>query len=106
MLFIMVLEALSHEFRTGSPWELLYADDLVIMANSVEELSEKVHTWKMGMEAKGLRVNMGKTKCLVSGSHLDKLLKSGEYPCAVCLRGVARNSRLLWQMSMLGAQTV
>ena len=92
LLFIMVLEALSREFRTGSPWELLYVDNLVIMADSVEELSEKVHTWKVGMEAKGLRVNMGKTKCLVSGSQLDKLLKHGEYPCAVCLQGVARNS--------------
>ena len=28
LLFILVLEALSHEFRTGVPWELLYADDL------------------------------------------------------------------------------
>ena len=27
LLFIIVLEALSREFRTGLPWELLYADD-------------------------------------------------------------------------------
>jgi len=27
-LFICVLEALSYEFCTGVPWELLYADDL------------------------------------------------------------------------------
>ena len=30
LLFIIVLEALSREFRTGCPWELLYADDLMI----------------------------------------------------------------------------
>ena len=31
LLFILVLEALSLEFgRTGVPWELLYADDLII----------------------------------------------------------------------------
>ena len=30
LLFILVLEALSREFRTGIPWEMLYADDLVI----------------------------------------------------------------------------
>ena len=29
LLFVIVLEALSLEFRTGCPWELLYADDLV-----------------------------------------------------------------------------
>ena len=28
LLFIIVLEALSREFRTGLPWELLYADNL------------------------------------------------------------------------------
>ena len=34
LLFILVLEALSREFRTGVPWELLYADDLVIIADT------------------------------------------------------------------------
>ena len=35
LLFILVLEALSREFRTGVPWELLYADDLVVIADSL-----------------------------------------------------------------------
>ena len=30
LLFIMVLEALSYKFHVGCPWEMLYADDLVI----------------------------------------------------------------------------
>ena len=30
LLFIIVLEALSREFRAGVPWEDLYADDLII----------------------------------------------------------------------------
>ena len=38
LLFIIVLEALSWEFRTGCPWEPLYADDLMISAESMEEL--------------------------------------------------------------------
>jgi len=37
ILFILALEALSREFRTGVPWELLYADDLVVIADSLEE---------------------------------------------------------------------
>ena len=39
---IIVLEALSREFCTGCPWELLYADDLMISAGSMEELLVKV----------------------------------------------------------------
>ena len=46
LLFIIVLEALSREFRTGCPWELLYADNLMISAGSKEELLVKVKTWK------------------------------------------------------------
>ena len=42
LLFIIVLEALSREFRTGCPWELLYTDDLMISAESMEGLLVKV----------------------------------------------------------------
>ena len=54
LLFIIVLEALSREFCTGCPWELLYADDLMISAGSMEELLVKVKTWKTEMEKMGL----------------------------------------------------
>ena len=42
--FIIVLEGLSMEFRTCCPWELLYADDLMISAVSMEELLVKLKT--------------------------------------------------------------
>jgi hypothetical protein len=38
LLFTVVLEASSEEFRVGLPRELLYADDLALMAESKEEL--------------------------------------------------------------------
>ena len=87
LLFIIVLEALSREFRTGTPWELLYADDLVIIADSLEECLAKLLVWKREMEAKGLRVNMKKTKFMVSGAGMDVLKDSGKFPCAVCRKG-------------------
>ena len=60
LLFIIVPEALSREFRSGIPWEDLYADDLV--AEWLEECVRRLLTWKEAMEKKGLRVNAGKTK--------------------------------------------
>ena len=92
LLFILVLEALSREFRTGVPWELLYADDLAITADSVEECVARFKAWRTGMEQKGLRVNMKKTKFLVSGAGLNVLKDSGKFPCAVCRKGVGANS--------------
>ena len=44
------------------------------------------------MEEKGLRVNMGKTKIMVSGPQMDMLRKTGKYSCSVCLSGTASNS--------------
>ena len=46
LLFITVLEALPKEFRTGCPLELLYADELMIRAESMQELLGKMNTLK------------------------------------------------------------
>ena len=46
------------------------------------------------MEGKGLRVNMGKTKVLVSNRRFAPVRQQGEYPCAVCKCGVGENSIL------------
>ena len=62
----MSCEALSKEFGCGLLWELLYADDLDLMAESEHKLiKEKFELWRSGMKDKGLRVNMDKTKILV-----------------------------------------
>ena len=66
-----MLEALSREFWAGVPWEDLYADDLVIIADSLEECVGRLLIWKEAMEKKGLRVNAGKTKVMICGTSLD-----------------------------------
>ena len=55
--------------------ELLYADDLVLLADSEEGLLDKLRKWKVGMEEKGLRVNMNKTK--VIGDEMPRWFWSG-----------------------------
>ena len=92
LLFIIVLEALSREFRTGCPWELLYADDLVIADEDPIKLEEKLCTWKRNLESRGLRVNMGKTKMMISGPGLETLKDSGKHPCGVCRKGTGSNA--------------
>ena len=92
LLFIIVLEALSKEFRTGCPWELLYADDLVIVDETMEKVMDRLKVWKDSLEAKGLRVNLSKTKVMISGPELQTLKDSGQYPCAVCRNGVRCNA--------------
>ena len=65
LLFVVVMEALTQDVRESLPRELLYADDLVLMTESIEELKGKVLRWKECMEAKALKMNIGKTKVMV-----------------------------------------
>ena len=93
LLFIIVMEALSRRFDDrGLPWELLYADDLVLLADSEDDLKRKLQRWKNGLEEKGLRVNVGKTKVMKCGVGLQKVVDSRKYPCGVCGKSVDANS--------------
>jgi len=65
LLFVIVMEAISRELRVALPWELLYADDLAVIAENEEELIKRLRVWKENVESKGMRVNMNKTKVLV-----------------------------------------
>ena len=69
LLFVAVMEVLTREIREGLTWELLYANDLVLMAENIE--------------AKGLKVNTGKTKVMVSGNNCGDVEWAGKWPCTV-----------------------
>ena len=71
---------------------LLYADDLVFKAESIEERKENVLRWKECMDVKGLKVNIGQTKVMVSGKNCGAIEKMGKWPCTVCGKGVGNNS--------------
>ena len=45
--------------------ELPYADDLVLMSETIEGLRNKFIKWNEAFESKGLEVNLGKTKVMV-----------------------------------------
>ena len=81
------MEEATKACKIGDPWELLYADDLVLTAETKEEVISMFLKWKEAMEMPGLRVNMSKTKLMVTGKQMTNLLQSGRYPCAVCGQG-------------------
>ena len=63
------MKMISRELQAGLPLELLYVDDLILMAETEESLCDKIVKWKSGLEAKGLKMNAGKTKVMFSCSH-------------------------------------
>jgi len=92
LLFVIVMEAVSREFRVALPWELLYADVLAVMAETQEELSKRLNEWKDSVDSKGMRVNMNKTKVMISGARQMVRQKAVRWPCVVCSKGVGGNS--------------
>src|SRR3989454_12626070 len=81
-----------HDALPILPWEVLYADDLILMAASQEELMEKIKQWKNGLEEKGLRVNMSKTKIMKCRYGVGQVEATSKHPCGVCRKGVRKKS--------------
>ena len=92
-LFAIVMDVVCGDVMEGLLFEILYADDLVLMADSMKELQIKFDRWKSAIERKGLKVNMGKTKVMVSGEGGERVISRID-PCGVCDKRVKANSVL------------
>ena len=53
---------LTEDVKDGSLIELLYADDLILCGESLNEVLDKYERWKNALEGKTLRVNVDKTR--------------------------------------------
>ena len=92
LLCAAVMDVFSSEARSGLPSELLYADGLVLMAPTMEQLSRRVSEWRASLLDKALKVNAGKSKVMVGSSGVKIIINSGKWPCGVCGKGVQTNS--------------
>ena len=63
------------------------------MSENIENLEEKFLKWREAFESNGLKVNLKKTKVVVSGS-IGEVLKSKVDPCAKCGKSVMANSMI------------
>ena len=63
--FAVMVDVVTEFARESAPSELLYADDLVMMSETIEGLRNKFLKWKEAFESKGFKVNLGKPKVVV-----------------------------------------
>ena len=80
MLYETVMEAVSREFRVALPWELLYTDDLVVIAENEDDLIKMLDEWNDNVENRGMRVSMNKTKVIISGEWQKVTQKAVRWP--------------------------
>ena len=88
LLFIIVLETLSKALRIACSWELLYADELMISAGSMEELLGKINTLKFRDEEEWSTYLLEEGKHSGFGINMGLPNTSGIDPCSVLQTGV------------------
>ena len=71
---------------------LLYADDLVVVADTEDDLIERLNEWKDNVENGGMRLNMNKTKVMIFGEQQKVMQKALRWSYGDCDRGVGNNS--------------
>ena len=85
MLFAIVVDVITNEIKEGMLQEILYTDDIVLIADSMAELQEKNYARKSAHESKGLKVNLMKTKVMVGTiGQVTVKPSSKKDPCGIC----------------------
>ena len=74
MLFILVMELISKKISTTeAPRKIMYADDLVIVAEHREKLQGALEEWNEMCKKHGLNMNLDKTEVMWIGKQREEL---------------------------------
>ena len=92
LLLAVVVNLVTESARDGLLLEIVHADDLVSMSETLEGLMEKFWKWKEAFERKGLKVNLGKTEIIMSGTECQRAERKVDQ-CGVCGKRTMANSR-------------
>ena len=96
--FALVVDVVSELAREGVLGELLYADDLIVMSETVMVLRNKFLKWKEAFVSEGLKASLQKTSdCQLMD--YKELSKSKVFLCGVCSLRVKNNYVLYVQCS-------
>ena len=63
-LFVLVMDELLKGNVSEVPWCMLFADDMILIGETVEEVQEKLERVVNVLESRGMKVNRAKTECM------------------------------------------
>ncbi|GKC15798.1 retrovirus-related pol polyprotein LINE-1 [Tanacetum coccineum] len=63
-LFTLILDELSQGIQKSIPWCMIFADDIVLIAESTKGLNNRLERWREALEDNGLRVSKEKMEYL------------------------------------------
>ena len=80
LLFITVVDTIVRNFIRQPPWAVMYADDVILMARSRNELEADVQKWKSELELHGLKINVAKTEYMELGAQTPGTIQIEDAP--------------------------
>ena len=66
-LFAIIIDRLTEDIRKDAPWNMLFADEIILSRQNHRELEENLEIWRNALERKGLKVSRSKTEYLRVG---------------------------------------
>ena len=82
-MFVLIMDELLKDTMGEIPWCMLFADDIRLVAETVEEVTEMLGKVANALESKGLKVNREKTeymKCCWDGvEKVEEVAIEGKY---------------------------
>ena len=69
-LFAMVMDRLTDEVRQESPWNLMFADGIVICSES-KQVERSLEGWRYALERGGMKVSRSKTEHMCMNDRVD-----------------------------------
>ena len=66
-LFAIIMDKLTEDIRKDAPWDMLFADDIVLFRQNLRELEDDLEMWRNALERRGLKVSRSKTEYLKAG---------------------------------------
>ena len=61
------MDCLKEKVRLEAPWNMIFADDVMLCTEAKEEVDELLESWGRALEGRGLRVSRQKTEYLCAG---------------------------------------
>ena len=66
-LFAIIIDKLAEDIRKDAPWDMMFADDIVLSRKNLRELEDDLEIWRNALERRGLKVSRSKTEYLKAG---------------------------------------
>ena len=66
-LFAIIMDMLTKDVRKEAPWDMMFADDVVLCREDKEELEVSLERWRKVFEERGLSVSRKKMEYLQAG---------------------------------------